>query len=259
MLPASDLSRQSDSPRPELQPCMPAPDALQLLESCLFVGRDEDWSQFLTRYGNHVQKVFFGCQTNLDFEDFVLYFPGWLFEKNKLAALHRALKGKVDSGECVTPKQQDRFTCNYLAHVVRSAVGDWHRQHPPLPVSTLRSETEPAASSPPEVEHAEQMEQIREMLRKLSADLRAPFWLRHFRALGPLDTVDVQWIAERTSAPFASVEASILQEANGLSNPDRPLSSQFIGELLGIPPSSQGKYPAVDQRIFRARQLLSKG
>ena len=156
-------------------------------------------------------------------------------------------------GECSTPEGEEDYVQNYLVDVVRSAVGDWFRQQ-----RTPLARPRPPSDVPPEIKFADAVSRLRTLVSRLERDLRVPFWLRHRQALGPLPDADAEWVAESLGWAVGEVEIAIKREWGGQADPDRPLSSRFIGQLLNLPPLSNGTYAAVDQRIRRARILIRK-
>jgi hypothetical protein len=79
---------------------------------------------------------------------------------------------------------------------------------------------------------------------------------------GPLPAEDAAWVAERSELTAECVGEAVAQEAEAHRSHRKPLSSEFIGSLLDIPPCADGKYSAVDQRVRRAilriREHLAK-
>ena len=227
--------------------------ARSIIERCVFENDEFAWAMFLARYGDLIRRSFLSSDPGLSYEEFGDWFPGWFFEQRKLHALYRALLAKITRGECSTCEGEEVYVRNYLVDVVRSAVGDWFRQHRPPP-----PHPRPPSDTPSEVEFAESIDRLRRLIVRLDRDLRLPFWLRHRQALGPLLEVDAEWIARSLGWADGEVERAIARELGAQLNPDRPLASRFIGQLLGLPPLSNGKYAAVDQRIRRARILIRK-
>jgi hypothetical protein len=230
----------------------PSPSARSILERCLVENDGAAWVAFLAAYSGLVRQAFFAAPSGVRYEEFADWFPGWLYEKRKLHAVYRALLAKVAAGECPTAGHEDEYVRNYLVGVVGSAVGDWFRQHRPPPARPAAG----APADPPEVEFADAVARLRAALGRLDAELRVPFWLRHSQALGPLLPADAAWVAEALGTTPEAVADAVAREAAAQPDPDRPLSSRFIGRLLGLPPLGNGKYAAVDQRIRRARLLL---
>lgn len=224
----------------------------QMLERCLVDNDEVSWSKLLASIEELVRRTFFSMNGDgsLKYSDFVNWFPGWLYEQKKLNSLYRALEAGAASGE-VPPNAENSYARNYFVRIVRSAVGDWYRQnHLPPPPDELIASSIPSAVTP----RIASVEEVQSVLLLLKPELRVPFWLRHYQALGGLSQVDLAWLARSAAMTVIQVEALIDQETCAIS--PRPLSSEFIGGLLQLPPLSNGKSASVDQRIRRARDLV---
>jgi hypothetical protein len=232
----------------------PGSDLCNLLERCIVCRDDAAWRSFLLRFESLVRAVLAAARSTLRPEEFLDWFPGHLYEHRKVQALYLALLGKIEGGECPTAAQQETFVRNYLALVIRSALGDWYRQHRDFPQAGQDLKDHPGPQAP--VAREDGMEEVRSALLQLDAELRIPFWLRHYRALGPLTDDDANLVAGQTGSTAEEVARRIEQEASRHPDHQMPLSSRFIGTLLGLPPLSNGKYAAVDQRVRRAYDRL---
>lgn len=223
-----------------------------ILERCITDNDQASWSELLAAIEELVRRTFFKMNRSgpLKYSDFANWFPGWLYEKKKLNALYRALQEGLDSGE-IPPDAEESYARNYLVRIVGSAVGDWYRQnHLPPPPDETFSGSIPMTPAP----KIASAEEVQWALLLLEPELRVPFWLRHYQALGGLSVADLGWLAQVVE--LSATEVELLIDAETISISPRPLSSEFIGGLLQLPPLSNGKFAAVDQRIRRARDLV---
>jgi hypothetical protein len=224
----------------------------ELLERCIVENSSAAWETFLAEHASVVRRVYHAHAGAGGFLEFETWFPGWLYHERKLHAAYRALQTKIGSGECQTLASQDHYLANYLAAIVRAAVAEFcherkavaARQVPDAVLSAV-----PAAASPPD---RDLQGRILAVLPDLPPDLRIPFWLRYFQVFGPLPARDAAWVAERSGMTADGVAQAIAHEAEAHSSHQKPLSSEFIGSLINIPPCADGKYSTVDQRVRRA-------
>mgnify|MGYP005848732631 CR=1 FL=1 len=227
-------------------------DVQEILERCIVENSDDAWAKFLATFGPLVRRVYHAHADPAGFREFESWFPGWLYHTRKLHAAYRALQGKVGSGECLTLASRQHYLANYLATVVRAAVAEYCRERRPL---TPRQVPDAVLSAVPEVatsDAGDLQRSICSFLPHLPPDLRIPFWLRYFQVFGQLSSEDVAWVAERSGLTAQQVEEAVAQEADAHSSRHKPLSSEFIGFLLNIPPCGDGRYSTVDQRVRRA-------
>ncbi len=102
------------------------------------------------------------------------------------------------------------------------------------------------------------MEGVKRALVKLPPDFCIPFRLKYYTSLGPLAPEEEQWVARRSGLTQDAIASIVEQEFESNREQAFPLSSEFIGELMGIPPALSGKNTTVDQRISRARARLNE-
>lgn len=229
------------------------PTELQvILERCITENSDETWSTFLSAFGPLIRRVYHAHADASGFSEFEMWFPGWLFYERKLHAAYRGLQAKVRCGECLTADSQDRFIANYFASIVRTAVSDFGQERR-RKSSTLASESF-LASIParPATDEEGPCGRILAILPELPPELRIPFKLRYFLVLGPLSAADAAWVAQRAGLPADQIAELVAAEAESNRSFQKPLSSEFIGSLLNIPPCVDGRYSTVDQRVRRA-------
>ena len=217
------------------------------------MANDNDaWLRFFEEYSTLIRQVFCRQRTAITYSEFRGWFPGWLYTHGKLHSLYRALIKQMDLGKCKDTQAQELYVRNYLVRVVKSAiVDDYRKQQMRVPNTPPQPQR-----LPPELEHAEPVNRIREELLSLEAELRVPFWIRHFRALGPLAEPDTKWVAGLAGCSHEAVNTILRNKADKQSDPDRPLSARFIGDWLGLPPDSNCDYSAVYQRLARAKERI---
>lgn len=223
-----------------------------ILERCITENTSEAWSGYFEAFGSLIQRVYHARADAGRFSEFESWFPGWLYCERKLHAAYRALRRKVESGSCSTRDAEDLYIRNYMARIVRSAVAEFaceRRQNTEFLVSESFLDRIPAA---PPVGENDLGKIVLEALQHLPPDLRVPFRLRYYSVLGPLDSPDIAWVAAQSGASAGYVAKMIMQEADANRLHQKPLSSEFIGSLLSIPPCADGRYSTVDQRVRRS-------
>jgi hypothetical protein len=224
----------------------------EILERCIVENSSDAWKAFFTQYAPLVRRVYHAHADAAWFRDFESWFPGWLYHERKLHAAYRALRAKMDSGECLTLDSQDRYLTNYLATIVRGAAAEFCCERRPVtprqvPDAVLSAVSEAAAPDASDLQG-----RVLAVLPRLAPDLRIPFWLRYFQVFGPLPAEDAAWVAERSGLTADGVAEVVSQEAESNRTHHKPLSSEFIGTLINIPPCADGRYSTVDQRVRRA-------
>jgi hypothetical protein len=232
----------------------PPSNLLRLIRLCA-VRKDSNsdaWSELVREINDLVRRGFYARGSGRDLAEFEQQFPGWLFRRDKLSHIERALRKKLDSGEISGPEQEESFAKNYLARVIKSAVAEFYHESPrhddTHSADVFRAESIDPASD-------ERMELIAEELLKLGLALRVPFRLRHYAALGPMPDDELQFIEQRSSLPRAKAAELIESEFRRNQTREFPLSSAFIGELIGIA-DDDPKSNCVNRRIMRARLRL---
>lgn len=227
-------------------------EAQGILERCITENSDEAWAAFLCAFGPLIRRVYHAHASATSFSEFESWFPGWLFYERKLHAAYRGLQAKVHSGECSTVDSQAQYLCNYIATIIRAAVAEFVKDQR-LKVGVQVPDTVLAGfpgSSPGVGE--ELYHELLEALAQLSPELRVPFWLRYYLAMGPLSSSDTAWVAERLGWSPERVTETVASEADSKAGHQKPIRSEFIGLMLGIPPCVDGRYSTVDQRVRRA-------
>ncbi|GIW89994.1 MAG: hypothetical protein KatS3mg109_0426 [Pirellulaceae bacterium] len=228
------------------------PDFQAILERCITENSNDAWTLFFSAFRALIRRVYHAHGDAVSFPEFECWLPGWLYYERKLHAAYRALRAKVDSGECSTPVTQERYLANYLATIIRAAAAEFHRERRsdfPRQVPDADLSAVPAAESPPD---PDMQGRVLAVLPLLPPDLRIPFWLRYYRVFGPLTPEDAAWVAERSGMTAKRVTEAVAREAEMHRSRRKPLSSEFIGSLLGIAPCGDGEYSTVDQRVRRA-------
>lgn len=230
------------------------------IEFCLVRSDDEAWRDFFTVAERLIEGAFLKRGQRNDFHEFRQWFQGWLFSERKLHSAYRALTSKTDSGELATDESQEAYLSNYLANVVRSGVSEFYEErasgeHPEA--EEARREASGEAS-----QREDRRARVVESLAQLPPEIRVPFWLKYYHVCGLPTTDDISWIAEQTGMSPREITNLVQDEAADRLEQKYPLSSAFIGGLLGIPATVDGSYAAVDQRVRRAllrlRQSLSE-
>ncbi len=238
----------------------PTESVTRLVRRCVLEGRAGPWTELLSRVDPIVRGGFFSAGgTPMDLAEFLDWFPGWLFGERKLQAIIRSLRTKQETGECPDADSQDAFASNYFARMVASAKADFYRERRPRerPVDPdAISGLSPTGTGGAKAVRT--AEDVKRAIAALPPDFRIPFRLKYYTSLGPLAPEEEQWVSQRLGLTRDSIASIVEQEFD--SNRERafPLSSEFIGELMGIPPSMSGKNTTVDQRISRARARLKE-
>jgi hypothetical protein len=231
------------------------PSRRQIVECCIVHNSDEAWFAFFAAYGDLIQGVFLaGARAHQgDWDDFRSWFPGWLFCKRKLESANRALLQKIASGECLTDQAQDDYLCNYIAGIVRSSIAEFFQDRAPLQttrdpqlLAQIEAHHPPAADDDLDV-------RVRAALAQLPADQRVPLILKEYDALGPLSDADLQWLANKAGLTPAQVLQAIEPQVQRNRGRRFSLSSAFVGCLLRIESSPDGRCLTIDQRVRRAR------
>ena len=223
-----------------------------LLERCITENTSEAWSGFFSAFRSLIQRVYHAHADAQRVPEFESWLPGWLYYERKLHAAYRAVRRKVESGDCKDADAEDLYIRNYIARIVRSAIAEFAREQRPkteslAPESFL--DTIPAAPH----EGGEELHTgILEALQRFPPELRIPFWLRYYAVFGPLSGTDEGWVTVQTGLPADRIAEMLLQQADANPRHQKPLSSEFIGSLLNIPPCTDGRYSTVDQRVRRA-------
>lgn len=216
---------------------------LLLVERVVIDDDDPAWEGFLFVFLPLAKPVIYREASSSDAPQIFDEAPGWLkVNKRKLDALYARTLQEQTAGNLCT-EETDKFVANYFRRIISSYAADWYRQHRRLP------QQQPRKESPT----PEDIKEVRKALLEMNCDKRSPFWLRHYRALGPLAADDLNVIADLHGMSAATVADLIEAESEKSIGTNRELSSRFIGELLNLPPASSGKYVAVDQRIYRTR------
>jgi DNA-directed RNA polymerase specialized sigma24 family protein len=224
----------------------------EILERCIVENSSDAWEAFFSQNALVVRRVYHAHAEAAWFPDFESWFPGWLYYERKLHAAYRALQAKIRSGECLTLDSQQRYLANYLASIVRAAAAEFcseRRPSAPRQVPDAVLSAVPAADPP---EPDDLRARLLSVLPHLPPDLRVPFWLRYYQVFGPLSAEDAAWVAERSGLTVECAAEVVAEEAESNLSHHKPLSSEFIGCMLNIPPCADGRYSTVDQRVRRA-------
>jgi hypothetical protein len=237
----------------------PVPNPQTTLERCIVENSNDAWAAFLSEYAVLIRRVYHAHADAGEFVEFEGWFPGWLYHERKLHSAYRALQARIRDGECLREASQQRYLSNYVATIVRSAAAEFVQERRPqsecVPDSHLARH--PAAQEP---DDRHLREPILAVLPRLPAELRVPFWLRYVPVFGPLSPEDAAWVAERSGLTAEQVGQAVAGEVEANLSRQHPLSSEFIGSLVNIPPCGDGRYSTVDQRVRRAivriRELL---
>lgn len=232
----------------------------EILEHCIVENASEAWEAFFARYAPVVRRVYHAHAEAAWFADFESWFPGWLYHERKLHSAYRALRAKVDSGECSTLDGQDRYLANYVATIVRAAAAEFCHERRPAAAKQVSDAVLSAVPAPATPTASDLHGRIVAVLPRLPPELRIPIWLRYFTVFGPLSAEDAAWAAERSGLTASRLAEVVAHEAEANRSHQKPLSSEFIGSLINIPPCADGRYSTVDQRVRRAvvriRELL---
>ena len=228
---------------------------LRLVRRCVVRKADGPWRELLDAFDELIERGIRSHGDGADTDEFKQWFPGWLFPSRKLEAAHRKTEQKTNSGELSTPIAQEEFLRSYLARVILSGVAEFYNERRTRLRIVEPAQLERFAS--PAMTMSDLEEQLRGELLKLPEDQRVPFRLKFFKYFGPLPPDEIQYIADRSQLAPEQVAQCVEDEFR--RNVDRkfPLSSAFIGELLGIAVADDGRNTTVDQRISRARVSLS--
>lgn len=222
-------------------------------------GRREHWPALIDAVGNLVRRGFLAAARNpADLEEFESWFPGWLYSGRKIHAAHRAVDRKMQSGECADKRAQNDFLANYLASTVKSAVADFYRERGQNAFSMR--ETGGLGSRSPSPSrgdlHEDRLHQLRDALEQLPQNLRVPFRLKYYAAVGPLTEEDLRFVAVQGGLATDEIAKHVENEFRRNAGRAFPIGSAFIGGLLRIAAADDGRNTTVDQRIGRAKMRL---
>ena len=232
----------------------------RLAQLCAVQGRSGPWTDLFAGAEQLIRGGFVSAGgTPRDLDEFLNWFSGWLFVERKLHALIRSIAKKEETGECPDAESQDSFACNYLVQIVTSGMADFYRERQPrenrVDPLELSQRVHEGVGRRESVES--DVDEVRQALVGLPPDIRIPFRLKYYASFGPLPPDEEQWVSDRSVLAGESVVRTVDEEFNRNQERTFPLSSEFIGELLGIPPSPTGGNK-VDQRIHRVRIELRK-
>src|SRR5947209_2952713 len=127
----------------------PSPDPLELLADCINRNDGPAWAAFLARYRPLIRQVFCAHAAAAHAEEFLDWFPGWLYGR-RIHRVHLSCLRAQEDGRCQDPKAIREFLDNYLAACIsKSAVGDFFREHPaprgtPAALDLLSAAAEPS-------------------------------------------------------------------------------------------------------------------
>jgi hypothetical protein len=210
------------------------------------------WRELLREIDDLIRRGFYAHGSGRDLEEFLQQFAGWLFLRDKVSMVELAVRKKIDAGEVSGPEQEESFARNYLARIIQSAVAEFYRESPRHDDShsaeVLRAESMEPASD-------DRRERVAEELLKFALSDRVPFRLRHYAALGPMRDDELEFIEQQSGLPRGKAAELIESEFHRNEKREFPLSSAFIGELIGIS-DDDPKSNVVNQRISRARLRL---
>lgn len=227
-------------------------DLQAIVESCIVENSSDGWACFLSEFGPLVRRAYHARAAATTFEEFESWFPGWLYYGRKLHSAYRGLQAKIHRGECLTPDEKNQYLSNYVASIVRSGVAEFFREN--RKDSCQHVSDSILAEIPGEAASSEETlpDSVLAVLPRLTPELRVPFWLRYFPVMGTLSSEDTAWVVERSGLAAEEVTKLVANEADLNRGRQKPLSSEFIGSLLKILPSADGKFSTVDQRVRRA-------
>ena len=232
---------------------------VSLVRRCVVLGYDGPWDDLLARLDSTIKKKTPPTRT----DEFCDWLAGWLIEGQRFESSLRWLDEKIRSRECISMDDQEKALENYLAQTVESGVGaffreQWGRQTQANVQRFAEGQDEIIEQRPNRIsaDDESRIAEIRQYLSELRPEQRVPFWLRYYESLGPLQPEDLEWIGRQCSLSVDSIRERIEAEVKEHQTAEIPISAKFIGQLLGIRPSADGRYLTVDQRISRVRTRL---
>ena len=195
-----------------------------------------------------------------DPKSFCDWFYGWLLEKRKLHSAYRALCKKIDAGECAGLESQISYFENYLANIVNSARSEFISDTPKESLLQDSETDKPkiSASQDSSEKRDDDKKRLQDASEQLSPQLRVPFVLKYYQVFGCPNETDIAYISSETGRPEDEIVEAIETEAQQSQGNTYPLSSAFIGDLLGLYPSPGSGYAAVDQRTRRALHRIKE-
>lgn len=221
-------------------------------------GDHDQWSELIAAMSNLVQRGFFKAGGRIrDAGEFQDWFPGWLYGK-RIEALSTALEEKTASGECPDAASQNAFLENYLASAINSAVADFHKRDRRVRSFHEAEDFPGRASRTDDAEFREQRQRLHSALAELPDNVRVPFRLKFYAVVGPLTEADIEYLTAQSGLRPNEIRRLIETELRNNAGKKSPISSLFIGGLLGIPAADDGRNTTVDQRVARARGRLRK-
>lgn len=234
---------------------------IELLELCIVKNTSSIWEEFITQYSDVIRGVYFKQEYTIKdndvFNEFKSWFPAWLYCENKIQTAYRALRKKINEEGLSSPDEQEKYFGVYFSKIVKTGCAEFGRDKQKT-FSALEARPDLADQSPAPVddEKEQQRQIIQDTLFSLPPEQRVPFLLRYYDLVWPLEESDMKWAADKSEISVEDFKQAV--ESEGRSEPRKqyPLSSQFVGELLNIPPDVNGKYVTVDQRVRRVREKL---
>ena len=204
------------------------------------------------RFRPLIQRVFAAHSGTASLDEYLEWFPGWFYGRKVHAVYRACLRAQAD-GRCPDAGTAAAYIENYLANCVVSGKADFFRERAASPGSraALDCLAAPPASS------REDVDRVKAALEQLPPEIRVPFRLRYWHALGPLRQAEEEWVAHIVGIDADEVHRLIATEAGANQEAEYPLDAGFIGRLLRLTPRADGSFNSiVDQRVRRVRDRL---
>lgn len=218
-----------------------------LLADCICDRANEPWRQLLSHFDENLRRHFFAKSLGArqsDYEEFCAFFPGWLLLHRKLETMYASVCAEHDP----TPEYAE----NYFGRIIASGVAEFHRRDRLIGGPGLSVDCEREADHS-RLELAEKLDELVEVIQQLKIDVRVPFKLRFYTVLGNLTGEEEVWLAKQAELSVKTLRRAIDREASENAGRSQPLKTPFLAAALGI------SRAAVDQRIYRAKQLIRAG
>lgn len=228
-------------------------DPLELLEACIASNDEPAGQAFLARFRPLIRRAFVARTGVAHVEEFVEWFPGWFYSSRRIHALAARCERERQSGNCPDQASLVALVENYVVTCIQNTgVPEFFRERGQQHGGSDGLENVAASAEP-----YWDAEGLRAALNQLPPEIRVPFRLRYWHALGPLPQAEVEWIGAQTGITAKEVHSQVEQEAAANQELEFPLSAAFIGQLLGLQARVDGSYNSiVDQRVRRARDRL---
>jgi len=241
-------------------------DILHLLECCLITEdtNSKAWQEFIKRYQSFIQKVAYKTLNIENPNEFTLWFITYLFQDQKrLNSAYESTLKKTKNQDLETLEQQEKYFKNYLAKIIKTNAKEKYLKEIQSETKSLDDKPNKESNKtyheiiedkrPSSLEAKCQnitIDNIAKYIDKLEFKQSVPLILKSktLYSIIKLSDEQLKWINERSGMSVQEVEETIekefwenLDEKLDINNEKQtkyPLSSKFIGEILGLSPAN---------------------